>query len=116
VRLRLLSIAIGWALVAAIVWLSLTPSPPSLEVAWGDKLGHFAAYGTLMFWFCQIYPRRGTRISYAAGFVALGIALEFAQGAIGYRSFELFDMLANAIGVGLGWSAAIVARRGERAG
>lgn len=113
--LRLLLIAIGWALVAAIVWLSLAPSPPELEVAWGDKLGHFAAYGTLMFWFCQIYPRRSTRVAYAIGFAALGIALEFMQGATGYRTFEALDMLANAVGVGLGWGAAIATRGGERA-
>jgi VanZ family protein len=87
-------------MVAAIVWGSLTPSPPS---AGNDKIGHFAVYGVLMFWFALLYARR---LPWAAGFIALGIALEFAQGSLGYRSFELHDMLANSAGVLLGWAGA----------
>lgn len=105
-RYRGLWLAFGWGLVAVIIWLSLTPSPPKLDVSFGDKLGHLAAYGTLMFWFCQIYAGRAKRIAYAIGFIAMGIALEFIQGATGYRSFELLDMAANAMGVALGWSLA----------
>lgn len=105
-RYRGLWLALGWAIVAAIVWLSLTPSPPKLGVTLGDKLGHFAAYGTLMFWFCQLYTRRTTRVAYAAAFAAMGVALEFLQDAVGYRSLELLDMVANAVGVLLGWGLA----------
>jgi VanZ family protein len=107
-RYRGLWLALGWSLVAAIVWLSLTPSPPKLDITLGDKLGHFAAYGTLMFWFCQLYARHATRVAYATGFVGMGIALEFIQGATGYRSFELLDMGANALGVAIGWGAAVL--------
>ena len=39
---------------------------------------------------------------------ALVIALEFAQGALGYRSMELADMAANTLGVAAGWGAAAV--------
>lgn len=98
----------GWAIVAAITWLSLTPSPPRIDVAQGDKLGHFLGYGTLMFWFCQLYPGRGMRIAHATGFAAMGVALEFAQGALGHRTFEPYDMAANALGVMLGWALALV--------
>ena len=105
-RYRSLWLALGWSIVAAIVWLSLTPSPPELDITLGDKLGHFAAYGTLMFWFCQLYARRATRAAYAVAFVAMGIALEFIQGATGYRSYEVFDMVANTVGVLLGWGLA----------
>ena len=61
-----------------------------------------------MFLFCQIYFQRNARIAYAAGFVAMGIGLEFIQGMTDYRSFEVFDMVANTIGVFLGWAAALV--------
>lgn len=104
--LRPLWLALGWGWVAAIVWLSLIPSPPTIDIAQGDKLGHFLAYGILMFWFCQLYPAQRSRLGYALGFVALGVGLEFAQRALGYRSYELFDMAANTIGVALGWVAA----------
>lgn len=108
---RPLLVAAGWAWAAAIVWLSLTPAPPDLELAYSDKLGHFAAYGLLMLWFCILYPRRKTRILYAAGFVAMGIGLEFVQGQLGYRTYEVFDMYANTLGVLLGWAAALLIRK-----
>ncbi len=123
--LRRLFVAIGWALVGAILWLSLTPQPPHVDfeqsdkvghfIAYGGlmfyKVGHFIAYGSLMFWFCQLYRNTKTRVAYAAGFIAMGIAIEFLQRATGYRSFEVMDMVANAIGVLLGWAAALALPR-----
>jgi len=101
-------LAVGWGLVAAIVWLSLTPSPPKIDFEQSDKLGHFLAYGTLMFWFSQLYVARMTRLAYAAGFVAMGVALEFIQGWTGYRDFEVYDMFADGMGVVLGGAAALI--------
>jgi VanZ family protein len=102
-------LAAGWAWVAAIVWLSLTPSPPPpIDLSHGDKAGHFFAYAGLMFWFAQLYAQR---VFFAVGFIAMGIALEFAQGASGYRSFDVIDMAANALGVLAGWAAALILPR-----
>src|SRR5438270_56329 len=89
-----------------IIWLSLTPKPVEVALEHGDKLGHFAAYGAAMFWFCLLYPRWWTRVAYALGFSAMGVALEFAQRATGYRTFDVLDMAADAIGVLLGWALA----------
>lgn len=91
--------------------MSLTPQPPTIDVEQGDKLGHFAAYGLLMLLFCEIYELPRTRLVYAAGFIAMGVALEYLQGMTGYRTFDVFDMVANGIGVALGWGAAAVLRR-----
>lgn len=77
----------------------------------GDKLGHLAAYGSLMFWFALLYPERALRWRYALGFVAMGIGLEFVQGGLAYRTFDVLDMLANTIGVLLGWAAALALPR-----
>jgi VanZ family protein len=101
-------LAAGWAWAAAIVWLSLTPSLPPIDVSHGDKAGHVFAYAVLMFWFAQLYARR---VFFAVGFIAMGIALEFAQGASGYRSFDVIDMAANALGVLAGWAAALILPR-----
>jgi VanZ family protein len=111
--MRPLAVALGWLLVAAIIWLSLTPSPPSLDMGFdqADKLEHFFAYGSLMFWFAQLYVRNPVRLAYAAGFVALGIALEFIQAHVG-RDFELADMAADAAGVAIGWVGALLIRLG----
>jgi VanZ family protein len=84
------------------VVLSLIP----VEVDLGedrDKLAHFVAYGSLSFWFGMIFVGRGPQLVIAVAFAALGVALEFLQGLTGYRSFEVADMVANAVGAGLGW-------------
>ena len=59
-----------------------------------------------MFWFCFLYGKSGVRLRYAAGFIAMGIALEFIQRWLGYRTSEVLDMAANSLGVALGWAAA----------
>ena len=88
------------------MWLSLTPAPPQVDFEASDKLGHLLAYAALMFWFCRLYAARHARLAHGIAFVALGVVLELAQGASGYRSYEIADLLANALGVAAGWGAA----------
>ncbi len=83
---------VGFGLIALVIWLSLTPQPIEIPVENGDKLGHVAAYATLMFWFAQLDTRHRMRLAYAIGFVMLGVALEFAQRLTDYRTFEVADM------------------------
>ncbi len=109
-RHRALWLAIGWGIAAGIAWLSLAPTPLALPLDEGDKLGHLFAYGVLMYWFCQLYAAPGTRLAYALGFAAMGVALEFAQNATGERSFDALDMLANAAGAVMGWLVARASR------
>ena len=94
-----------------MVAASLLPPPVELDAEGSDKLGHLAAYGVLAFWFCQLYAARTAQAGYCLGFVALGVALELAQGQTGYRSFELADMGANTLGVLLGWAGAVILPR-----
>jgi VanZ family protein len=105
-RFQRLWLAIGWALVLFVVYLSLAPHPISIPGAHGDKVGHVTAYATLMLWFAQLYPRLERRRVLAGAFIALGIGLEFAQLLTDTRTFEIADMLADGAGVALGWLAA----------
>ena len=107
---RALWLTLGWGIVAAIVWLSLTPRPPTLPLEQGDKLGHLLGYGVLMLWFGQLYAAERTRLAYALGFATMGVALELAQKLLGYRTYDAFDMVANALGVALGWGLALASR------
>lgn len=109
--MRSLLLAGGWLYAAAIVFLSLTPKPPDPGFAYGDKLGHLAAYSLLMFWFCWLYRLRLTRFAYGLAWIAMGIALEFAQAQTATRSFEFGDMAANSLGVLLGWGISATLRR-----
>jgi hypothetical protein len=102
---RRIWLLLGWSMVAAVVVLSLIP----VDVDLGenrDKLAHFIAYGSLSFWFGMLFDGRGRQLRMAIAFAAMGVALEFLQGLTGYRSFEVADMIANAVGAALGWGLA----------
>ena len=95
-------LALGWAWIALVIFLSLMPHPPEIEMRSGDKIGHLLAYAYLMLWFCQLYRARPRKLAIALGLVGLGIAIEFAQEQTGYRAFEWADMVADGMGVALG--------------
>ncbi|MCW5627170.1 MAG: VanZ family protein [Burkholderiales bacterium] len=101
--LRRCWLIIGWIGIGTVIWLSLTPRPPTLDIEEGDKLQHFAAYGSLAWWFMQAVAAKSSRLVWLGGLVAMGIGLEFAQRATGYRTFSEWDMLANTTGVAIGW-------------
>ena len=96
----------GAALIVLVVYLSLTPDPVSVPGPNGDKVGHLLAYAVLMGWFAQIDRGRMERVLWAIFFVALGVGLEFVQGLTDYRTFDIFDMAGDAVGVAVGWLAA----------
>lgn len=112
-KLRFLWLTIGYALVALVVFLSLTSSPVDLELGFPlqDKLFHALAYFTLMAWFSQIYHDRFQRNMIAVVFVLMGVTLEYLQGFDPNRYFEIADMIANSIGVALGFSVALTSAK-----
>lgn len=105
-RVRPFWLVLGWMLVLLVIYLSLTPSPITLPIREGDKFSHALAYFALMSWFANLYPGLSVRARFAAGFIAMGVILEFVQLWTGYRSFEVADMAAGAIGVAAGWISA----------
>jgi len=98
---------IGYAIVALIVYLSLTSTPLDLNLGFAnqDKLYHALAYFTLMFWFTQIYHKKLQRGLLTVIFVLLGLLMEYAQSFSPYRTADVFDMLANSTGVLLAFFA-----------
>ena len=102
-RYRRLWLAIGVAMIAVVIFQSLTPAPIQIPLENGDKYGHALTYATLMFWFALIYARPGARALWAVAFVLMGMALEGLQGLTDYRTFEWEDAAANTLGVCLGW-------------
>lgn len=92
---------LGVVLLLIIIVGSLVPIPKT-GVQANDKLIHISMYLILMTWFAQIFEVR-FHLRIAISFVSLGLLLEAAQGATGYRSFEWLDALANSAGVVIGW-------------
>jgi len=103
---RLACLRIGWLLVLAVTVLSLIPVEADLSEG-RDKWSHWLAYGSLMLWFSMLHTRQMTRVWIALSLVAMGVLIEFLQGQTGYRSFDVHDMVANALGVLSGWVVAL---------
>jgi VanZ family protein len=99
---------IGFAYIAVIIYLTLTPNPPAgPDVPYADKWEHFLAYGLMMAWFGQFLAPGRQRWRWAAAFVAMGGLLEILQGLGGVRHAEWADFAANTTGVALGYLAAL---------
>jgi hypothetical protein len=91
--------------ILLLLWtLSLIPQPPTFGVRNEDKVFHAIAYGGTMWWWGQYWPRFGQRLRLAIVFALMGIAVEFVQGWTGWRTFDTRDMVANGLGVLLGWA------------
>jgi VanZ family protein len=106
VFLRRAWVAIGWLGVVLLFYLCLTPQPPEIPMEQGDKLGHALAYVVLTYWWVTLFPETGRRVLIAAILLAVGIGIEFLQRWTGYRTFDYYDMLADAVGIAIGWLAA----------
>ncbi len=108
-KLRFLWLAIGYALVTTVVFLSLTSNPVDMDLnlPYEDKIFHALAYFTLMTWFAQIYHDKFQRNMIAVVFIFMGCMFEYLQGFDPNRYVELGDIAANVVGVALGFSIAL---------
>jgi len=103
-KLRFLWLAIGYALVMLVVYLSTTSTPiQGPDIPYQDKFFHTLAYFTLMAWFAQLYHDKFQRNMVALIFLFMGGAMEYLQSFNPARTAELADMAANAFGVSLGF-------------
>jgi len=94
--------AIGILMVLLVCVASLAPTMPPPPGLHGDKVEHLIAYGSLTYWWGMLYPERVQRWLACLLFILMGVALEFAQQATGYRFLDVFDMAANTLGALLG--------------
>lgn len=101
------------AAVLAVIALSLMPPAPLPELpSGGDKVEHFLAYCLLAMGAVQLFVSRGFWLIAGAGLVAMGIGLEYAQGAYTVtRMQDPFDALANTLGVIAGLATALTPLR-----
>ena len=117
-----------WGLMlAAVIATSLLPARdlPPTPFSGFDKVEHFLAYAVLSAYAVMLFARVRTQALVAAGLIALGVGLEFAQGALtDSRMADSADALANALGALAGlliaptpladWLLRLEARRSAR--
>lgn len=104
-RLRALWWSLGIALLALITALSLLPlRGPQIDLPNSDKLNHAFAYIVLMLYFGQLV---GTglrqRVWVVAALISYGAAIECLQSVLPPRSAEWADLVADMVGIGIGW-------------
>lgn len=101
-------LVIGWCMVAGAVLASLLPTANLPTTGVNDKLEHSFAYALLTVWFAGIYPR-SRYVLIAIGLFLLGLAIEWAQGAMALgRHSDFRDLIANTIGIGVGLTLALL--------
>ncbi|WP_342316272.1 VanZ family protein [Lysobacter sp. FW306-1B-D06B] len=101
-RWPVLWVAIWLAMIAVVVATSLLSAddlPPSPFDGF-DKVEHFTAYLVLSVYAGMLFAQRRAQSVAAVALIALGVGLEFAQGALTVsRMADSADALANSLGV-----------------
>lgn len=99
---------LAWFFLILIIILSLIPGATIPKMKWQDLLGldkiiHFLMYGFCFYLFIKAYKIQwNTALFYSsfAALVILGLILEYLQMELhSGRSFDLYDLLANIIGL-----------------
>jgi len=89
--------------VISIIYLSLKTPSEGIQIRWNDKLGHLFAY-TVLTVNCGLLIKKSNWLYAAVAAFTLSAILEYAQGFVPGRTVEWADLLANALGVLLGWT------------
>lgn len=88
-----------WACLLGVAVLSLTPVqhlPPQVFSLW-DKAQHAGGFVVLTLLGLWAYPQRA--VTLLAAMLALGVGIEVAQSATGWRYGDVADWVADAVGV-----------------
>lgn len=94
----------AWLGVAAALLM-----PPGASVPWrSDLFIHFLVFGAMAFGAVGFARQPGQLAGLALVTIGCATALEFAQGLVPYRSFDLIDAVANAAGALAGYVAALL--------
>ena len=93
-------------MIVGVIVLSLVPGPPIPDVLTIGKFDHGFAYFCLAAMAVQLYAKRSDWLVAAAALIALGVALELAQGYLTtYRDMSAYDGMIDTVGVVVGFAS-----------
>lgn len=99
-------------LTLVVLGVGLAPSVPRvpLGIEWGDKVEHAIVFAMVAYCYMRagrhIWPQAEPTLVHArAAWAALGLGatLEIFQALVPYRTAELLDLVADALGVLVSW-------------
>jgi VanZ family protein len=96
--------ALAWLGIAALLLSPLPAAGP----AHSDLVAHFLLFGGMAFATVSFSHRAGQLASLTLATIAAATALEFAQRLVPYRTLDLIDAVANALGATSGYALALV--------
>jgi VanZ family protein len=95
---------LAWLIVTVLL---LAPLRVPTFMPHSDLIAHFLVFAGLAFGAVG-FSHRGVELTLlTAATIAGGVALEFAQGLVPYRTFDILDMGANALGAMVGYGGAL---------
>ncbi|MCQ4313840.1 VanZ family protein [Pseudomonas stutzeri] len=98
------------AVLAVILFTGLRPDPIPQAFDQQDKLHHLLGFAALMFTMRLAFPQWRLLWLIVLSLTA-ALMIEIAQGLLPNRQASLADMLANTLGVLLGWASSSLAYR-----
>jgi VanZ family protein len=104
---KLHSFWILWAIVVLVLTLMPGEAIPNVPIFGIDKLVHFFIFGTLNLLMLIAFKKQETKEYLKICFfssIGYGILIEFIQPFVPGRTFSIYDMIANTIGVILGYA------------
>ena len=93
-----------WLIIAVLL---LAPLSSPMSMSYWDVIGHFLVFACMAFAAVGFSHRGSDLTLLAAATVAGGMALEFAQGLVPHRTFDILDMGANTLGAMVGYGGAL---------
>ena len=91
-----------WLLVLVVVFLSLKPESSVQLIEVNDKIGHALAYSALMANALLAFPSKDKK-HLGILLLLMGSLIEILQGFIPGRFSSFYDLLANSLGIMIGW-------------
>jgi VanZ family protein len=94
-----------WAFaVCLVVVLVASLMPPQIiapPMGW-DKMNHAISFAVLAMLGCRAYPER--KVQVLLGLLAYGVLIELLQSLTDYRVAEALDVVADGVGLLVGWT------------
>lgn len=108
--------ASAWAIIILVLTLIPGKAIPEVNIIGIDKVVHFIIFGIQMF--LTLLPQRHsgpisnrTMVLSVVGCISFGIMIELLQHFVPGRSTSIYDVIANTIGVALGYLLFLVFRK-----